>query len=245
MTARFVLDESSWNSATGENSDVLTEATDLLLERLDTARERNEVVAKHKDFIQNSLGNNVHLYSALYEPDCVVQFERDQAEQLAYAIDAAVDFDDSELNQEYHVEFGEQFRFAPGFSWAHARCSQGRQVAVLPLALEGVPRSLVPVSVRGSNAEIFFVTDECGHVGFFRRAIALENADRNMFQQLAGSAFPALEWADGVWNGLGEFSRSYLDVRSDLVRSLGGLNDHGAACFHNSLYGDQSQLSNR
>ena len=49
---------------------------------------------------------------------------------------------------------------------------------------------------------------------------------------LARSAFPALDWADGVWRGLGHFSRPYIEVRDELVRYLGGLSDHGAACFH-------------
>ena len=50
-------------------------------------------------------------------------------------------------------------------------------------------------------------------------------------KRLAGSAFPALAWADNVWRGLRRFSRPYIAVRDELVRYLGGLSDHGAACF--------------
>ena len=53
-----------------------------------------------------------------------------------------------------------------------------------------------------------------------------------MFERLAPSAFPALDWADGLWNGLGDFSRPYVAVRDELTRYLGGLSDYGAACFH-------------
>ena len=80
--------------------------------------------------------------------------------------------------------------------------------------------------------DLFFVTEESEHVDFFRSVILRENADEAMFERLARSAFPALEWADGVWRGLGHFDRPYVEVRDELVRCLGGLGDHGAACFH-------------
>ena len=125
----------------------------------------------------------------------------------------------------------ESDRFAPGVVWAHARCSQRRHIAVLPLPLGGVPRGRVRVTVADTTIEIAFVTEESQHVDFFRSVIVLENADEVMFERLAHSAFPALEWADNVWNGLGRFSRPYIEVRDELVRYLGGLSDHGAACF--------------
>ena len=96
--------------------------------------------------------------------------------------------------------------------------------------------------MASSTTEIFFVTEECEHVDFFRSVITLENADEAMFGCLARSAFPALEWADNVWHGLGDFSRPYIDVRDELVRYLGGLSDHGAACFHKHRAGDPRYL---
>ena len=82
-----------------------------------------------------------------------------------------------------------------------------------------------------ATLEIFFVGGESQHVDFFRSVVALENADEAKFERLARSAFPALEWADNVWSGLGHLSRPYIEVRDKLVRCLGGLSDHGAACF--------------
>ena len=86
--------------------------------------------------------------------------------------------------------------------------------------------------MAGATIDIVFVVEESQHVDFFRSLIALENADEAMFEFLAPSAFPALEWADNVWKGLGDFSRPYINVRNELVCYLGGLSDHGAACFH-------------
>ena len=231
MNSRFVLDESSWATATGTDARVLSNAIEHLLERLDVARERNEGVVRHADYHEAALGDGVQLFSALFEPACRVQLDHDLAERLRLALDRAIEFDDSELDS-YDAAFEGSVRLAPGVAWAHACCTRGGQRAVLPLPLGGVPRGRVSVTVADTTIDLFFVTDESEHVDFFRSVILQENADEATFERLAQSAFPALAWADGVWHGLGHFSRPYIEVREELVRCLGGLGDHGAACFH-------------
>lgn len=243
MTARFVLDESSWAAATEAETDVLTHAAHRLIERLDVTRERNEGVAKHIGYYESALGHDVQLWSALFDSGCPVRFDHDLALRLTLALDQAIDFDDDKLD-DYDAEFYGGVRFSPGVVWAHARCRQGRHVAVLPLPLAGVPRGRVPVAVADTAVDLFFVTEESEHVVFFRSVILREHANEAMFERLAGSAFPALDWADDVWRGLGSFSRPYIEVREDLVRCLGGLSDYGATCFHECLGGNQSQLPN-
>ena len=205
------------------------------------ARERNECVVRHADYYETDLGGSVKLYSALFETDCRVQLDRDLTERLRLALDRVNEFDDSEL-VEYDAEFEGIVRFAPGAVWAHANCSSLRHVAVLPLPLGRVPHGQVPVTVARITTDVFFVTEESQHVGFFRAIVALENAGEAKFQNLARSAFPALEWADNVWHGLGAFSRPYLVIRSQLVRYLGRLSDFGATCFHEHHTGDPRHL---
>ena len=230
MTDRFVLDESSWTDAAGVSLDVLSDAVDRFLERLDVTRKRDEGVVKHADFYQTDLGDGMYLYSVIFEPDCQLKFDRDLAERLRLALDRVKDFDDSGL-AEYEAEFSGCVRFAPSVAWAHACCSQRHHVATLPLPLGGVPRGRVLVTVGDVTNEIFFITEETEHLDFFRSVIELENADEAMFEHLAPSAFPALKWADNVWRGLGDFSRPYVNIRQELVRCLGGLSDQGARCF--------------
>ena len=241
MTARFVLDESSWAAATGAIPGVLSNAIERLLERLDVARVRGEVVVKPAHYYETDLGDGVQLFSALFEQDCPVQLDRDLAYRLSLVLDQVNAFDDSGL-VEYDAEFEGRVRFALGVVWAHASCLQRRHIAVLPLPLDEVPLGQVPVTVAGVTLEIVFVAKESQHVGFFRSVISLENADEAMFERLARSAFPALEWADSIWRSLGKFSRPYIEVRDELVRSLGGLSDHGAGCFHEHRAGDPHHL---
>lgn len=236
MTPRFVLDESSWTAAAGADIGVLSNAIEHLLERLDVARERNEGVVRHADYYETDLGDGVKLYSALFETGCRVQLDRDVTERLALALDRVNEFDDSRI-VDYDAEFEGTVWFAPGAVWAHACCLGLRHMAVLPLPLGKAHHGQVPVTVAGITTEIFFVTEESQHVGFFRAVVGIENADEEEFERLARSAFPTLEWADDVWHGLGHLSRPYIEVRAQLVRHLGSLSNHGAACFHKHITG--------
>ena len=241
MTTRFVLDEWSWMEATGTDHDALSNAIHRLLERLDVARGRNEGVVRHQDYYWTDLGDGVQLFSVLFEPNCALRFDHDLTERLSLALDRIIAFDDSELI-DYDADFCGRMQLAPGVAWAHARCSAQHQVAVLPLPLGDVASGMLTVVVGGVANEIFFVTDELQHLDFFRSIIDLENANEAMFECLAPSAFPALEWADNVWRGLRNFDRPYIAIRGDLVSYLGGLNDHGATCFHELRAGDPRRL---
>ena len=225
-----------------ESVGVLTDSIEQLLERLDVARDRGEGVVRHADYYETDLGDGVQLYSLLFEPGCPVRLDHDLLERLILALDRTNDFDDSTLAA-YDAAIDGTVRFAPGLAWAHASCRQGRYVAAFPLPLGAGLVGRVTVTVADSVQEIFFVAEESQHVDFFRSVITSENADEAGFERLARSAFPALEWADGIWGGLRAFSRPYIEVRAELIRCLGGLSDHGAACFHNLQAGDPGQLA--
>ena len=243
MKARFVLDESSWSGATEASLvGALADAIERLLERLDAARDRDESVVKHENYYETDFGDGVRLYASLFDPRCPVRLDRDLTNRLITALDRANAFDDSQLTQ-YDAEFHGDVRFAPGVVWAHTSCREGHHVAVLPLPLGEVPVGKVAVAVADATLQIFFVGGESQHVDFFRSIVALENADEAKFERLARSAFPALDWADNVWSGLGHLSRPYIEVRDKLVRCLGGLSDHGAACFREFQVSDPRQLA--
>ena len=243
MKARFVLDESSWAGAIEASLvGALADAVERLLERLDAARDRDEPVVKHENYYETDLGDGVQLLAALFDLHCPVRLDRDLTNRLITALDRANAFDDSQLTQ-YDAEFHGKVRFAPGVVWAHTSRREGRHVAVFPLPLGEVPVGKVPVAVASATLEIFFVAGESQHVDFFRSVIALENADEEKFERLARSAFPALDWADNVWCGLGHLSRPYIEVRDKLVRCLGGLSDDGAACFHEFRSSGPQQLA--
>ena len=225
-----MLDESSWETAAEADTGVLSDAIHQFLDRLDVARVRGESVVRHADYYLTNLGHGIYLSSALFDPDCHLQLDRDLSQRLMISLDQIDQFDDSGLS-EYDACFAGRTRFAPGAVWAHARCSEGHHVAVLPLPLTDAPHGRIEVTVAGDKNDVFFVVKESHHIEFFRALISLENANPEMFEDLSASAFPALEWADEVWSGLTDFSRPYIAVRKELVCGLSGLCDHGAKAF--------------
>ncbi len=246
MRPRFVFDESSWAAAANAApAGELNDAIECLLERLEVARTRDERVVKHRYCYDFDIGGGVRLEAFLFDQTCPVRqdyhFDHDVVFQFVQFLDRADDFDDSELI-DYDAEFNGESRFAPAVVWAHTSCRDRHHIAVLPLPLGDAPTGRVPVTVGDTTLAIFFVADESEHVAFFRSVVVLENADEARFQRLAGSAFPALDWADNVWRGLRHFDRPYIEVRDELVRCLGGLSDHGAACFH-EFRSDPRQLA--
>ena len=235
MRPRFVLDESSWDgAANAAEPGELSDAIERLLERLEVVRDRREGVAAHDCFFDTDIGGDFR-FEHLFDQNCPVLrdhgLDRDAVNQLMEFFTKAGDVDDSILT-DYSAEFEGEVRFTPGVAWAHTSCRAGQHRAVLPLPLGDAPKGTVPVTVDDTPLDVFFVTDESHHVDFFRAVITLENANRAKFESLAPSAFPMLDWADNVWRGLGDFSRPYIEVREELVQYLGGLNDHGAACFY-------------
>lgn len=242
MRARFVLDESSWDGAARDYPiEALNGAVERLLRRLDAARERDERFVHHESFYETELDDGVRFYATLFQPDCAVRLDPDLAQGLALALDRADHFDDSALTS-YDAEFGGETRFAPGLAWAHASCGEGYYVAVFPLLLGEVPSGEVEVTVACTTQGVFFVTRESHHVAFFRSLFKLEKVNEAEFARLARSAFPTLDWADNVWGGLGDFSCPYVEIRERLVRCLGGLSDHGTACFR-ELQPDPRELA--
>ncbi|MCY4120720.1 MAG: hypothetical protein OXG72_07340 [Acidobacteria bacterium] len=65
-------------------SAALTDAIERLLERLDVTRERGEGVAKHEDFYRTDLGDDVQLFSVLFDSGCPLQLDHDLALRLVF-----------------------------------------------------------------------------------------------------------------------------------------------------------------
>lgn len=231
MTVRFALDENSWAEFTASSGD-LDAAVAALLDRLDTARERNEAVVKHPDFYETAVGVGALLYEILFSDTSPVRLERDICERLRLALDRIAQLDEGEMIS-YDATFGGCRRFAPGVAWAHGRREQGHAVAVLPLPRLGGTEGPTRVVVGSTAHTLYFVTTEDEHTAFFRDAISVEDMGHDLLQAIAHSAFPELVWVDGVWHELRAHRKCFFGPHRDtLVRHLAVLNDHGARLFH-------------
>ena len=241
MKIRFVLDESTWEAA-AMNSERLAEALENLANRWETAANRKELITKHPDFYRTSLGGGVELFSLLFDPDCRLFPGRDLANRLFTVLDQMEPWSDDQLVS-YDAHFQGATQFAPGVAFAHERCSQGHAVAVMPLPLAMDTWGQIDVTVADRTLELHFVATEQEHRAFFRDAVTVEKMDESAFEAIAGSAFPALAWADDVWKGLKKLSEPFVSINKDLVCCLGNLDDHGAATFFEYQEKDPRQLA--
>lgn len=243
MTIRFVLDESSWSRVA--DAEHLQAAVESLMERLDVAQERLELVAKHDDFYESDVCGKAKLFSVLFEQECPIRLERDLAERLRLSLDRCDAVDDTELVA-YDAAFGEAIQLAPGVAWAHAQAGIRRAVAVLPLPCNDTIHGKIDVKVGDVVRSLHFVTTEREHREFFRDAIDLEDMDHDGIRAVAGSAFPDLDWVETAWHDLQAHKKCFFgERRRVLVSHLAVLDDHGAKLFHAHLGGEgvDKQLS--
>ena len=222
---RFVVDESSWDF-TGHANDAIQLALEAFLERLSTAREREEAVTKSRTIFEQK-----DACRALNGNDDLTRERRDLRVRLKTGLDRLTDWDDTEDPWPDNVVIaGTVLPLAPSIAWAHASTRCGKATACLPLFLANRHGALAVV-VAEATIPVWFVNNETEHVRFGRDAIVVEDADEDGFAQLAASAFPNLRFVDGLWGGLGNLSRPYRDVRADVILHLGVLSDHGKEIF--------------
>lgn len=239
--ARFVIDESSWEEV--ETLDALTVESvfDSLLDRIETARDRAEPVVRSSYLYEFAAGPTLRIHQLLFQSDIL---EHDLRLQISVALSKMDCWDETEDPNELDVILEGISLTSPSIAWAHQQVVERRALACLPLRSARRTGAL-SVEVGGHARPLHFVTNEAQHRAFFRDAIQLENADERLFADLASSAFPDLYWADGVWQGLGSFSRPFIACRDSLIEHLSVLDDHGARIFHEHQASNPQEIERR
>ncbi|MBI2570984.1 MAG: hypothetical protein HYV63_28600 [Candidatus Schekmanbacteria bacterium] len=231
MTERFVLDEASWHFAPSDSA-TFSLALETLLERLDVASLRGEPVGRHSDFYETQIRDGPALYAALFDAECEVTLGRDLAERLRLALDHAREVKDEELS-ELDATIAGTTHLAPGVTWAHARNIAGHAVAILPFPVECGFSGRLQVRINDVPRELHFVTTEKQHRAFFRDAIEVEDMAHEALQSVAPSAFPDLDWVEGVWQDLRRYKNCFFgEHRKKTVLHLSVLDDEGSRLFH-------------
>ena len=223
MTARLVLDESSWQWPGPLPEDTLEQ----FLEVLETAQDRVEEIQKFSEIYQQEVQPGQKLCDILFTPNPAHQ---DLLRRLQITLDRLKNWDDTtDPNPDAVIINGQTIAFAPSIHFVQQRLRQRQGTACL--SLDGARRGPLPVTAGPNTNEIHFVVDEPSHLAFYRAVFEIEDADEASYPRLAPWAFPDLVWVDGVWSGLKDFENSFKQIRKDVTRHLGVLNDHGRALF--------------
>jgi hypothetical protein len=225
---RFVLEEASW-AWDGSNREAYIERIELLLDRLDVARERHESFAASRELLEQKILDAHTLNDLFWSPDLPLNLPSEVRQRLA-ALFLAIRYWDDEIEwPAVDVVIAGTRVLSPSAALAHARVNQRAATACLPLP--GRWSGPCELAVEEVKKQVHFVVDEPSHRAFFRDILELERADEAVLAELVPHAFPDLFFLENVWDGLRQFQGGYARVRDDLHHLLAVLDDHGAWVF--------------
>jgi hypothetical protein len=225
---RFVLEEASW-AWDGADRGAYIERIEQLLDRLDTAHERDEPFAASSELLQQTILGTSTLADLLWDPSLALSLPHDVSERLVPHFSAMRYWDDETPWPLFEVNIDGRDVLSLSASLTHARVAAGQATACLPLP--GSWSGPQEVTVNGIEARVHFVVNEASHRAFFRDALKVERVNEAGLEALAPHAFPSLFFLEGVWDGLRHFEGGYVRVREQLHKLLAVLDDHGAWVF--------------
>lgn len=222
----FVLDEASWEWD-GADRALYTERIELLLDRLDIARERGETFSASSELLNQRIRGADTLNDLLWDQEKGLALPREVRERVAARFGALTFWDDNEEWPALEVTVANRTVVSPSAALAHKRAGQGVPTACI--ALPGNWSGPHEVVVCGLARLVHYVTDEATHRAFFREN-ALAGGEQTLVE-LSEHAFPSLLFTAGVWDGIRRFDGGYARVRARLHELLATLDDHGAWVF--------------
>lgn len=225
----FVVDSSEWHFDGWTVAQVVG-SIERLLDRVQSARERNETVWIGDSLQTRPVLNDLDLWS-LSSRDSPIHLPQEVCQELAAWLGSArryLDDDWPDGLEETELRIGDdEPRDNEDVAWAHHHVRGDRAVACLGLTRSGVYET----SSKLGKVPVHWILDEAGHRGFWRNAIGLEGDDEISLEALGPHAFPDLYFVDGVWQGLHRLGGGYLALRAEIKRCLGVLDDNGVWIF--------------
>lgn len=225
----FVVDGAEW-CFNGWSTGEIVYAIESLLDRVQTARDRNETVWIGDDLQTRPILDDYDLWS-LSSASSPVQLPGELWQELAAWLGMASRYLDDEWPDgmdDTCIQIGSaQMEDNVDVAWAHHKVRCGCAVACLGLKRSGPQETL---SNQGKSS-VHWVTDEVTHRAFWRAAINVEGDNEATLERLAPHAFPDLYFRHGVWHGLHRLAGGYLALRSEIGRGLAVLDDYGKWAF--------------
>jgi hypothetical protein len=226
----FVVDGAEW-CFDGWPAGEIAEAIDQLLERVSTARDRNEIVWIGDDLQTRPVLDALDLWS-LFSPTAPIHLQVEIQQELAAWLGIGSCYLDEEKwpdgmsDSLIQIDSGLPKENAD-VAWAHHNVRAGIAVACRGLKRSGPHTTL---SSQGS-ATVHWIQNEVTHRAFWRAAIDVEGGSEATLERLAPHAFPDLHFHDGVWRGLNRFAGGYTAMRFQVQRYLAVLDEHGKWAF--------------
>lgn len=230
---RFVIDETSW-CFDGLGQDDVIEALETLLDLLDNANEQGHLACYSEELFSRGVWQNKNFYE-LYEPHLPISIPREVQERVAILFARLSKWEELDYSWppalEVKISQGNE-ECAPSIAWAHEQVKQDKTHAVACLVFSDI-RSVgyLPVTVKSCTESLWFIADHQNYYNFFRWLITDTTKNPSEMEAFALSAFPSIDFAPGVFNGIKSMSKSYREIVSPLTKHLSALSDHGKRIF--------------
>jgi hypothetical protein len=169
----------------------------------------------------------------LYRPDFPIRIDRDLRVRLQLAFDRSVNWDETVgAITTLDVFVGQEAILAPTIAYAYSAIASGIGVGCLAPPQCSGRSGCVEISQDGTPRSVWFVYDAASLSGLARACYEIEDvAGEDYFGRLARIAFPNLEFVDDLGRQFRRLAGRYRDVRPEVTRHLGALNDHHVAAF--------------
>jgi hypothetical protein len=226
----FVVDGNEW-CFSHLTSAQLQGLIDNILERVQTARDRNETVWIGDDLQTRLVFGESDLWS-LRAPDSPIKLSHETWQELAAWLNAAPRYFDEPVWPDGVTDIqvqidGRDPEENADLAWVHHSVRAGRPLACLGMVRMG-PHA---TSTMHGQALVNWVTDEKNHREFWRTAIDFVGNSEATLTMLSQHAFPDLYFHDGVFDGLYRLAGGYQAIRVQILRYLTVLDEHGKWVF--------------
>ena len=221
----FVVDSAEW-SFDGWTPEEISLSLDRLLERVNTARKRNELVWIGDDLQQRKVLGELNLWE-WYLSEERTKLRPEIWQELSTWLNSARHYLDQENWPDCITDTLIQIKDELAqqnvdLAWAHHSTRTGVPTGCISLKRQGLHQTL---SSKG-EAVLHWIQTEFSHRNFWRTLIAGAR-DETALESLAAHAYPDLHFHTRVWNGIKKLGGGYLAIRPEINRYLSVLDEHG------------------
>ena len=233
---RFVIDETSWRFDALEQG-ICIEALETMLDLIDDANEQGHSTCYSEDLFSIAIWQTKSFYD-LYEQDSPIFIPWEVRERIASIFGRLSRWQDIDLPwpSAFDVQVNQGSKEnAPSIAWAHKQTKQDKAHTVACLVFPSIRSAgYLPVTVASCTENLWFIGDHQNYYSFFRWLITDTSKNPSEMEAFALSAFPLIDFAPGVFNGIKSMSKSYREIVRPLTKHLGVLSDHGKRIFSGS-----------
>lgn len=205
-----------------------------MLDLIDEAYEQGHSACYSEDLFYTLVWQNKSFYD-LYESGSPISISREVRERVASIFGRLPKWSELPFPEpaafEVQIEQGDEV-WAPSIAWAHEQLIKDRSCAVACIIFpHGRPAGFLSVNVNRHTESLWFVANSQNYCDFFRWLITDTTKNPNEMESFAPSAFPAIDFVPGAFNGIKNMSKSYRELVKPLVSHLSVLSDQGKRIF--------------